>query len=116
MKHLLNWVLSAVALWIVAHLISGFHLTGPFAALIAAQVSFMRMMGVGMTLAVLADATLVRMLLVPAFMHLLGRWNWWAPKPLARLHERIGISESGDDETPMASKRERAAVTVTDTG
>jgi putative drug exporter of the RND superfamily len=68
-----------------------------FAALIAAQVSFMRMMGVGMTLAVLADATLVRMLLMPAFMHVLGRWNWWAPKPLARLHERIGISE-GDDE------------------
>jgi putative membrane protein len=38
MKHLLNWVLSAVALWIVAHLISGFNLTGPFAALIAALV------------------------------------------------------------------------------
>jgi RND superfamily putative drug exporter len=37
------------------------------------------------------------MLLVPAFMHVLGRWNWWAPKPLARLHERIGISE-GDAE------------------
>ena len=62
-----------------------------FAALIAAQVAFMRMFGVGLTLAVLADATLVRMLLVPAFMHVLGRWNWWAPKPLARLHERIGI-------------------------
>ena len=66
-----------------------------FAALIAAQVSFMRMFGVGLTLAVLVDATLVRMVLVPAFMHVLGRWNWWAPKPLARLHERIGISESG---------------------
>ncbi len=72
-----------------------------FAALIAAQVSFMRMFGVGLTLAVLADATLVRMLLVPAFMHVLGRWNWWAPKPLARLHERIGISESGED-TPRS--------------
>jgi RND superfamily putative drug exporter len=68
-----------------------------FAALIAAQVAFMRMFGVGLTLAVLVDATLVRMLLVPAFMHVLGRWNWWAPKPLARLHERIGISESGDE-------------------
>jgi len=31
---------------------------------------------------------------VPAFMHLMGRWNWWAPAPLARLHKRIGISES----------------------
>jgi putative drug exporter of the RND superfamily len=65
-----------------------------FAALIAAQVAFMRMFGVGLTLAVLVDATLVRMLLVPAFMHVLGRTNWWAPKPLARLHARFGISES----------------------
>ena len=48
----------------------------------------------GLTLAVLVDATLVRMVLVPAFMHVLGRWNWWAPAPLARLHEQIGISES----------------------
>ena len=37
---------------------------------------------VGLTLAVLVDATLVRMVLVPAFMHVLGRWNWWAPAPL----------------------------------
>jgi RND superfamily putative drug exporter len=65
-----------------------------FAALIAAQVSFMRMFGVGLTLAVLVDATLVRMVLVPAFMHVLGRWNWWAPRPLRRLHDRVGISES----------------------
>jgi RND superfamily putative drug exporter len=79
-------------------------------------VSFMRMMGVGMTLAVLADATLVRMLLVPAFMHVLGRWNWWAPKPLARLHERIGISEAHDEDVDDAHKPDRAAVTVTDSG
>ncbi|MGW0159105.1 MMPL family transporter [Mycobacterium sp. NPDC003323] len=65
-----------------------------FAALIAAEVSFMRMFGVGLTLAVLVDATLVRMVLVPAFMHVLGGWNWWAPRPLVALHERIGISES----------------------
>jgi RND superfamily putative drug exporter len=87
-----------------------------FAALIAAQVSFMRMFGVGLTLAIIVDATLVRMLLVPAFMHVLGRWNWWAPKPLARLHERIGISEAPDDLVPPAEIRERAAVTVTETG
>jgi RND superfamily putative drug exporter len=67
-----------------------------FAALIASHVSFMRMFGVGLTLAVLADATLVRMLLVPAFMHVMGRFNWWAPKPLARLHERVGIRENGE--------------------
>jgi len=33
--------------------------------------------------------------LVPAFMHVMGRWNWWAPKPLVRIHRRLGISESG---------------------
>lgn len=73
-----------------------------FAALIAAEVAFMRMFGVGLTLAVLADATLVRMGLVPAFMHLLGRWNWWAPKPLAKLHERIGLRESGEPASAAA--------------
>jgi putative drug exporter of the RND superfamily len=66
-----------------------------FAALIAAQVSFMRMFGLGLTVAVLVDATLVRMLLVPAVMHVLGRANWWAPRPLARLHEGFGAAESG---------------------
>ncbi len=68
-----------------------------FAALIAAKVSFMRMLGVGLTLAILVDATLVRMMMVPAFMHVLGRWNWWAPAPLVRLHRRIGISESAEE-------------------
>ena len=65
-----------------------------FAALIAAQVQVMRLFGLGLTVAVLVDATLVRMVLVPAFMQVLGRWNWWAPKPLARLHDRIGLTES----------------------
>lgn len=64
-----------------------------FAALIAAQVAFMRLFGVGLTLAVLVDATLVRMALLPAFMHVMGRWNWWAPKALTRLHRRIGLHE-----------------------
>lgn len=63
-----------------------------FAALIAANVSFMRMFGLGLTLAVLMDATLVRMVLVPAFMQVMGRRNWWAPAPLARLHDRIGFT------------------------
>jgi RND superfamily putative drug exporter len=83
-----------------------------FAALIAAEVSFMRMFGVGLTLAVLVDATLVRMVLVPAFMHLLGGWNWWAPRPLVRLHARIGISESGAE----PQHREKVPAAVGDTG
>lgn len=66
-----------------------------FAALMAAQVSFVRMFGLGLTLTVLMDATLVRMLLVPAFMRVVGRLNWWAPEPLARLHRRIGLDETG---------------------
>ncbi|MBV8346665.1 MAG: MMPL family transporter, partial [Mycolicibacterium sp.] len=64
-----------------------------FAAMIAAQVSFMRMFGLGLTLAVMGDATLVRMLLVPAFMRVMGRLNWWAPRPLAWMHERFPMSE-----------------------
>jgi RND superfamily putative drug exporter len=44
------------------------------------------------------------MLLVPAFMHVLGRWNWWAPKPLARLHERIGISERDDEDVSSVTE------------
>jgi len=67
-----------------------------FTALTSAQVSFMRMFGLGVTLAVLVDATLVRMVLLPAFMHVLGRLNWWAPARLTRLYQRIGISESDD--------------------
>jgi putative drug exporter of the RND superfamily len=74
-----------------------------FAALMAAQVSFVRMLGLGLTLAVLMDATLARMLLVPAFMRVVGRLNWWAPKPLARLHERIGLSETARPGTPDTS-------------
>jgi RND superfamily putative drug exporter len=73
-----------------------------FAALIAARVSFMRMFGLGLTLAVVVDATLVRMLLLPAFMRLMGRANWWAPKPLVKLHERIGINEEEGDVRPRA--------------
>lgn len=73
-----------------------------FAALFGAHVQFMRMLGLGLTLAVLVDATLVRMVLVPASMHVLGRWNWWAPKPLRWLHDRIGVSE-GENEMLRSS-------------
>lgn len=67
-----------------------------FAALIPAHVSFMRMLGLGLTLGVLVDATLVRMVLVPAFIHLLGRWTWWAPRPLVWLRERSTTGEEGE--------------------
>ncbi|MHC9291151.1 MMPL family transporter [Mycobacterium sp. LTG2003] len=70
-----------------------------FAALIAANVSFMRMFGLGLTLAVLMDATLVRMVLVPAFMHVMGRWNWWAPRPLVLIHDRLGFTDEPLNQT-----------------
>ena len=56
-------------------------------------VTFMKMFGIGMTLAVLVDAFVVRATLVPAFMRLAGRANWWAPRFLRRVHDRFGISE-----------------------
>jgi uncharacterized membrane protein YdfJ with MMPL/SSD domain len=64
-------------------------------AFATSQIIFIKQLGVGTALAVLIDATIVRALLVPSLMRLLGDRNWWAPKPLARLHRRIGLSESG---------------------
>jgi len=60
-----------------------------FAGLIASQVSFLRLFGFGLMVAVLVDATVIRSILLPALMVMLGRWNWWAPAPLARLHDRL---------------------------
>jgi RND superfamily putative drug exporter len=65
-----------------------------FAAMVGSKVAFMQLFGLGLTIAVLADATLVRGILVPAFMRLMGRRNWWAPAPLVRLHERFGLGEA----------------------
>jgi len=56
-------------------------------------VQFIKMIGVGLALAIVVDATVVRGLLVPAAMRLLGEWNWWAPRRLRRLHDRLGFSE-----------------------
>jgi RND superfamily putative drug exporter len=59
-------------------------------------IVFIKMIGVGMVIAILVDATVVRALLVPATMRLLGRGNWWAPAPLARFWSRYGLHESDD--------------------
>ncbi|HEX2240594.1 MAG TPA: MMPL family transporter [Actinomycetota bacterium] len=65
-----------------------------FIAMISSGVSFIKMFGMGLALAVIMDATLVRAALVPAFMKLMGSLNWWAPAPLRRVHERFGIREA----------------------
>jgi putative drug exporter of the RND superfamily len=61
-------------------------------AFVSSEMIFIKELGLGTALAVLIDATIVRALLVPSLMKLFGEWNWWAPRPLARLHERIGLS------------------------
>ncbi|MCU0308274.1 MAG: MMPL family transporter, partial [Thermoleophilia bacterium] len=62
-------------------------------AFATSRVSIIKELGIGTALAVALDATIVRALLVPSLMALLGRWNWWAPGPLRRLHDRFGMRE-----------------------
>ncbi len=64
-----------------------------FAGFAAGETLTIKQLGVGLALAVVVDATIVRSLLVPATMKLLGEWNWWAPAPLRRLHDRFGLAE-----------------------
>jgi RND superfamily putative drug exporter len=68
--------------------------------------------GIGMALAIVVDATVVRTLLVPAAMKLMGRWNWWAPAPLRRLHGRFALRErpAAPRQATAAKDRERAPV------
>ncbi|RKR90777.1 RND superfamily putative drug exporter [Micromonospora pisi] len=79
-------IITAAALLLVV-VVAGFATGG---------TTFIKLIGVGMIVAIVVDATLVRALLVPATMRLLGRWNWWAPAPLARLHRRFGLRESAE--------------------
>jgi uncharacterized membrane protein YdfJ with MMPL/SSD domain len=65
------------------------------------QMEFVKLLGVGMIVAIIVDATLVRALLVPATMRLLGRWNWWAPGPFGKIYRRYGIRE--DDASPAGT-------------
>jgi RND superfamily putative drug exporter len=83
-------ITSAAALLVVV--------IGAFAT---SEVTTLKLLGVGMALAILVDATIVRALLVPAVMRLLGGVNWWAPAPLARWWDKHGFHES-DDAAPAA--------------
>jgi RND superfamily putative drug exporter len=80
-----------------------------FAAFALAETVTIKSIGVGMALAVALDATIIRVLLVPATMRLLGRWNWWAPGPLGRLAERLGFSHVEDEEDLAAASGSRAS-------
>src|SRR6266545_4424023 len=71
-----------------------------FGSFAAARMGAIEEIGLGLAVAVLIDATIVRCLLVPATMTLLGRWNWWAPAPLQHLHARVGLREHPLPEPP----------------
>ncbi len=89
-----------------AAIINGIDKTGPlitaaavlltvtFLAFATSGLSFLKLFGLGLAVAVLTDAFIVRITIVPALMALAGRWNWWAPGPLRRLHDRWGLSET----------------------
>jgi RND superfamily putative drug exporter len=78
-----GWLITSAALLFAAVL----------AAFSTSELVFIKQIGVGLAIALVMDATLVRGLLVPATMRLLGRWNWWAPRPLRWLWQRVGLHE-----------------------
>jgi putative drug exporter of the RND superfamily len=87
-----------------------------FAGFAAGEVLAVKQLGVGLAIAVVVDATLVRMLLVPAVMSLLGEWNWWAPAPLRRFHARYGLHEApstvSGSTSPAASEADHAEALI----
>ena len=92
-------VISAAAVLLIV-------VTGAFAL---SSVTTMRFVGVGMIVALLLDATVVRMLLVPAVLGLLGNAAWWAPAALRRLQEKAGLSEHAGEEPPALPSTRHAA-------
>jgi putative drug exporter of the RND superfamily len=78
-----------------------------FAGLIYSGVSLIQMAGLGIVLAIILDATLIRCFLVPSLMSLMGRANWWAPRPMRALHRRIGLRESALVPEPVDRPRHR---------
>jgi len=99
-----GWLITSAAMLLAV-------VVGAFAS---SQIIFIQEIGIGLAIAVIIDATLVRMLLVPATMRLLGRWNWWAPAPLQALWRRIGLSEGihQNAQHPVAVVPEKEAAQV----
>jgi RND superfamily putative drug exporter len=80
-----------------------------FAAFVPNPLVFLKVMGVGMAAAILVDATVVRMLLMPAAMQVLGRANWWLPPWLDRALPRVRIEGAADSDTPRRPTLEPVA-------
>ncbi|MFD0560316.1 RND superfamily putative drug exporter [Stackebrandtia endophytica] len=83
-------IISSAALLLIV-------VVGGFAA---GGITFLKMIGIGMAVAIFIDATLVRMLLVPATMRVMGRANWWAPKSLSRFYAKYGVKEGDAESSP----------------
>jgi RND superfamily putative drug exporter len=83
-----------------------------FLAFVSSDISFIKLLGLGTALAVVVDATLIRGALVPAFMRLMGKANWWAPRPLRALHNRIGLAEHVDVDVPSQRGAHRKTADV----
>jgi len=88
-------IITAAAL-LLAVVVAAFAMSG---------ISLMKMVGLGMLVAVVLDATLVRLMLVPATMRLVGRYNWWAPRFLRGLYRRYGIRETEPAPEPVGAPR-----------
>ena len=84
-----------------------------FMAFATSGITFIKMFGIGLALAVIMDATLIRGVLVPAFMRLAGEANWWAPAPLRRFHDRFGISDAEPEAEPVRDSTPPAAPAMT---
>lgn len=97
-----NTASVALGLQRTGRIITGaaFIMATVFLAFTLAQTTVIKSIGLGLGLAVLVDAAVVRTLLVPAAMRLLGRWNWWSPMALSRLHARLGLAER-DQHAPV---------------
>lgn len=79
-------------------------------AVATSHVAAMKLFGIGLALAVIADATVIRGLLAPALMRLMSTANWWSPKPLAALHKRIGLEEAPTEDTASTTDFEKVGV------
>jgi RND superfamily putative drug exporter len=83
-----------------------------FLAQVSSSISFIKLFGLGLAMAVLMDATLIRGTLVPAFMRLMGDANWWAPGPLRRFHDRFGVTEEAADHGGKAAEQPEPRRTI----
>jgi RND superfamily putative drug exporter len=79
---------------------------------ISGEVLFIKQIGLGLAIAILVDATVVRTLLLPATMRLMGRYNWWAPAPLVKLHQKLGFAETELEPEPVSVTPEPVMASV----